>query len=81
VRFTGLSLVLEGRARPGARLKIGSRQVVTGADGRFRVECSLSGRKAGVPIDVGAPSGGEAFGRIVLEWQKCPAGKAKAPAK
>ena len=81
VRFTGLSLVLEGRTRPGAQLTIGGRRIAIGADGRFRVECALSGRKAGVPIDVGAPSGDEACGRIVLEWRKRPAGKAKATAK
>jgi hypothetical protein len=81
VHFTGLSLVLEGRTRPGARLKIGGKRIAVGADGRFRIECVLSGRKNGVPIDVDAPSGGGIRGRIVLEWQKRPAGGIKALAR
>ncbi|MDR1519313.1 MAG: DUF4912 domain-containing protein, partial [Planctomycetota bacterium] len=44
-RFIGLPLVLEARARPDASLKVAGRLVRADANGRFHLECVLTGRK------------------------------------
>lgn len=70
VRITRMALTLEGRMRPGARLKVAGRLVRADADGRFRLECVLSGKKASIPMRAGVSTGGEARSLINVEWEK-----------
>lgn len=70
VRITRMALTLEGRMRPGARLKVAGKLVHADADGRFRLECVLTGRRASIPMRAGASIGGEARSLINVEWEK-----------
>lgn len=70
VRINRIALTLEGRMRPGARLKVAGKLVHADADGCFRLECVLSGRKASIPMRAGASIGGEARSLINVEWEK-----------
>ncbi len=70
VRITRMALTLEGRMRPGARLKVAGKLVHADAEGRFRLECVLSGRKASIPMRAGVSVGGEARSLINVEWEK-----------
>ncbi|MDR1745115.1 MAG: DUF4912 domain-containing protein [Planctomycetota bacterium] len=70
VRMTRMALTLEGRMRPGARLKVAGRLVHADADGRFRLECVLSGKKASIPVRAGVSAAGEARSLINVEWEK-----------
>lgn len=81
VRFTRMALTLEGRMRPGAKLKVAGKLVYADADGNFRLECVLSGRKAAIPMRAGTSIGGEARGMINVEWEKLGAGERKKMAK
>jgi len=40
-----VTVMLEGRAKPGARLRVGGKLVRADANGRFRLECVVSGGK------------------------------------
>ena len=80
VRITRMALTLEGRMRPGARLKVAGKLVHADADGRFRLECVLTGRKASIPMRAGASVGGEARSLINVEWEK-RAGREKKKAQ
>ncbi|MCC8166773.1 MAG: DUF4912 domain-containing protein [Planctomycetes bacterium] len=70
VRITRMALTLEGRMRPGARLKVAGKLVHADADGRFKLECVLSGKKAAIPLRAGTSIGGEARSLISVEWEK-----------
>ena len=70
VRITRMALTLEGKMRPGARLKVAGKLVHADADGRFRLECVLSGKKASIPMRAGVSVGGEARSLINVEWEK-----------
>lgn len=70
VRITRMALTLEGRMRPGARLKVAGKLVHADADGCFRLECVLTGRRASIPMRAGASIGGEARSLINVEWEK-----------
>jgi hypothetical protein len=70
VRFTRMALTLEGRMRPGARLKVAGKLVHADAEGKFRLECVLSGKKASIPMRAGVSVGGEARSLINVEWEK-----------
>ncbi len=70
VRITRMALTLEGRMRPGARLKVAGKLVHADAEGKFRLECVLSGRKASIPMRAGVSVGGEARSLINVEWEK-----------
>ncbi|MDR3077800.1 MAG: hypothetical protein LBV15_03445, partial [Planctomycetota bacterium] len=77
VRFAGAALILEGRMCPGARLRVAGKLVQADAEGRFRLECRLAGRRTSLPLKASL-SGAEARGRIRVEWEKRPAGQAVA---
>ena len=77
VRFTRMALTLEGRMRPGARLKVAGKLVHADADGNFRLECVLSGRRASIPMRAGASVGGEARSLINVDWEKRPSRERK----
>ncbi|MCD7896712.1 MAG: DUF4912 domain-containing protein [Planctomycetaceae bacterium] len=70
VRITRMALTLEGRMRPGARLKVAGKLVHADADGRFKLECVLSGKKAAIPLRADTSIGGEARSLISVEWEK-----------
>lgn len=70
VRITRMALTLEGKMRPGARLKVAGKLVRADADGCFRLECVLSGKRASIPMRAGASIGGEARSLISVEWEK-----------
>lgn len=78
VRFTRMALTLEGRMRPGARLKVAGRLVHADKDGRFRLECVLSGKKASIPMRAGVSVEGEARSLINVEWEKRAVSERKA---
>lgn len=78
VRFTRMALTLEGRMRPGARLKVAGKLVHADANGNFRLECVLSGRRASIPMRAGASIGGEARSLINVDWEKRPSRERKA---
>lgn len=73
VRITRMALTLEGRMRPGARLKVAGRLVHADAQGRFQLECVLSGKRASIPVRAGTSIEGEARGTINVDWEKRPA--------
>lgn len=77
VRFTRMALTLEGKMRPGARLKVAGKLVHADADGNFRLECVLSGRRASIPMRAGASIGGEARSLINVDWEKRPSRERK----
>ncbi|MDR1536190.1 MAG: DUF4912 domain-containing protein [Planctomycetota bacterium] len=68
VRFTGLSLRLEGKIRDGSRLRVAGKPVPTDPEGRFSLECPIAGRRASLPLRAAGPSGPEARGRLEVEW-------------
>lgn len=70
VRVTRMALTLEGKMRPGARLKVAGKLVRADADGRFKLECVLTGKRASIPMRAGASIGGEARSLINVEWEK-----------
>lgn len=70
VRITRMALTLEGRMRPGAKLKVAGKLVHADADGCFRLECVLTGRRSSIPMRAGASIGGEARSMINVEWEK-----------
>lgn len=70
VQITRMALTLEGRMRPGARLKVAGKLVYADASGRFRLECVLSGKRASIPMRAGTSIGGEARSLINVEWEK-----------
>lgn len=70
VRITRLALTLEGRMRPGARFKVAGKLVHADADGCFRLECVLAGRKASIPLRAGASVGGEVRSLINVDWER-----------
>ncbi len=70
VRVTRMALTLEGRMRPGARLKVAGKLVYADASGRFRLECVLTGKRASIPMRAGTSIGGEARSLINVEWEK-----------
>ncbi len=70
VRITRMALTLEGRMRPGARLKVAGKLVYADASGRFRLECVLSGKRASIPMRAGTSIEGEARSLINVEWEK-----------
>ncbi len=72
VRISRMSLVLEGRMRHGARLKVAGKLVHTDADGNFRLECILSGRRSAIPMRAGTSISGEARSLISIDWSKRP---------
>ncbi len=69
IRLSRMALALEGRARPGARFKVGGKLVRADKDGRFRVECVLTGKKARIPLSGDSAAGG-VKSVIALEWNK-----------
>lgn len=77
VKFTRMALVLEGRMRPGAKLKVAGKLVHADADGRFSLECVLSGRKAAIPMRAGSSIGGEVRGQVHVDWEKLPSREQK----
>ncbi len=68
VRIDRMALTLEGRMRPGARLKVAGKLVRADANGRFRLECVLTGGKAAIPM----LAGGDARSLINVEWENRP---------
>lgn len=70
VRITRMALTLEGRMRPGARLKVAGKLVHADENGHFRLECVLTGRRASIPMRAGASIGGEARSLINVEWER-----------
>ncbi len=70
VRVTRMALTIEGRMRPGARLKVGGKLVYADAAGNFRLECVLTGRRASIPLRAGLSVGGEASSVINVDWEK-----------
>lgn len=70
VKITRMALTLEGRMRPGARLKVAGKLVRADEDGRFRLECVLTGKRASIPMRAGASINGEARSLINVEWEK-----------
>lgn len=71
VRITRTALTLEGRMRPGARLKIAGKTVRADADGCFRIDCVLNDRKNVVSIQTGS----KMKNSITVNWHKSAAGK------
>lgn len=69
VRFTRMAVTLEGRMRPGARLKVAGKLVHADADGRFNLECVLSGSKTAISVRAGTSVCGEARSRIAVNWE------------
>lgn len=70
VRVEAASLTLCGRARPGTKLRVAGKLVQTDADGRFRVECELSGRNSlKLPLQILARGRVAAGGAIRVEWE------------
>lgn len=76
VRVSRMALTLEGRIRPGARLKVAGKLVHADADGNFRLECVLSGRRTAIPMRAGTSISGEARSLISVDWSKRAVGKA-----
>lgn len=72
VRVSRMSLTLEGRMRPGARLKVAGKLVHADAGGNFRVECVLTGRRTSIPMRAGTSISGEARSLISIDWTKRP---------
>jgi hypothetical protein len=72
VRVSRMSLTLEGRLRPGARLKVAGKLVHADADGNFCLECILSGRRTSIPMRAGTSISGEARSLISVDWSKRP---------
>ncbi len=70
VRVSRMSLTLEGRIRPGARLKVAGKLVHADAEGNFRLECILSGRRTAIPMRAGTSISGEARSLISIDWSK-----------
>ncbi len=70
VRFTRMSLTLEGKMRPGSRLKVAGRLVYPDADGTFRLECILSGKRVQIPMSAGPSASGEVRGVVNVDWEK-----------
>ncbi|MCD8349989.1 MAG: DUF4912 domain-containing protein [Planctomycetaceae bacterium] len=70
VRITRMALTLEGRMRPGARLKVAGRLVHADAQGKFRLECVLTGKRASIPMRAGTSIEGEARSLINVDWEK-----------
>lgn len=70
VRITRMALTLEGRMRPGARLKVAGRLVHADAQGRFRLECVLTGKRASIPMRAGTSIEGEARSLINVDWER-----------
>lgn len=70
VRITRMALTLEGRMRPGARLKVAGRLVHADAEGRFRLECVLTGKRASIPMRAGTSIEGEARSLINVDWER-----------
>ncbi|MCC8190672.1 MAG: DUF4912 domain-containing protein [Planctomycetes bacterium] len=70
VRIDRMALTLEGRMRPNARLKVAGKLVHADADGRFRLECVLSGRRARIPLRAGSSVQGEVRSLLRVEWEK-----------
>lgn len=70
VRVTRVSLMLEGRMRPGARLKVAGKLVYADADGCFRLECILTGRRASIPMTAGTSIEGEVRSQVTIDWEK-----------
>lgn len=68
--FSRMVLTIEGRVRPGARLKVAGHPVQADADGNFRFECPLPGRKSRLPLRAHALSGEEMRGAVAFEWEK-----------
>lgn len=78
VRVSRMSLTLEGRIRPGARLKVAGKLVRADAAGNFRLECILSGRRTSIPMRAGTSISGEARSLISIDWSKRPNSKVTA---
>ncbi|MCD8140442.1 MAG: DUF4912 domain-containing protein [Planctomycetaceae bacterium] len=70
VRITRMALTLEGRMRPGARLKVAGRLVHADAQGKFRLEYVLTGKRASIPMRAGTSIEGEARSLINVDWEK-----------
>lgn len=70
VRFTRMALTLEGKMRPGSRLKVAGRLVYPDADGTFRLECILSGKRVQIPMSAGPSASGEVRGVVNVDWEK-----------
>lgn len=80
VRVTRMALTLEGRMRPGARLKVAGKLVYADADGCFKLECVLTGRRASIPMTAGTSIGGEARSVVNIDWEKRSSRVRKTPA-
>lgn len=77
VRVTRMALTLEGRMRPGAKLRIGGKLVYADADGCFSLECVLTGRRASIPLSARTSTDGEVRSVINVDWDKRPAREKK----
>jgi hypothetical protein len=68
-KFDRLTVLCEGWAEPGARLRVGGRLVVADGAGRFAVECVLSGRKPRLPAEDGTAGRVRRRGTLRVEWE------------
>jgi hypothetical protein len=68
IDFDRMTVLFEGSAEPGARLRVAGQPVTVGADGRFKVECVLTGRKLRIPVEAESSGGGRRQ-MVRVEWE------------
>ncbi len=70
IALSRMALSLEGKVRPGAKFKVAGKYVTADRNGRFRVECVLSGKNIRIPMQVDNGRTGLARGMLRIEWDK-----------